>query len=99
MSIQRKIESILVTMALNGISSIKEDRCAYSLTHTLSESEFDKTIKTIKIHHNLKSQFNDSCPTNIDDEWGYYLQPVDSKEYDEEDDFCMMITMREIVWI
>ena len=72
----------------------------YTLSHTLTSQEFDVVVKHIMTALNLKPQHVDWCPgspTGDDFDNGYYVCPVEPREFDG-DDFNMVIQNDFVSW-
>jgi hypothetical protein len=102
---QKTAEDICVQLEQNNIS-VKDVGNSYLLTHYKTNDEFDKIIIAICVHMNLEPQDDkwfpgsptDSEETMADDnDFGYYVCPVDPEEYDGND-FDMFISKAEITW-
>lgn len=90
----RSIDDIIDTLRSKGIQCTPVPHNSYTLTHSLTNDEFDVVIKDVVQQHNLKPQNKDwfpgTCTGNLDD-YGYYVCPVVYDEYDEGDfDMCIM---------
>lgn len=95
------INDIVESMRQSGIAAEAiPNRMTYKLTHNLSKSDFEQTIRGLLGQWSLNPQRADwmpGSPTGNDEDWGFYVYPKFPDDW-EEGDFDLCIAFDEIYW-
>ena len=94
------LKQIVADMTLIGIETEKVPCMSYKLVHGWTKEQFENKIKNLLLAYPIKAQNSDwypGTPTDDEEDWGFYICPVDPTQWEEED-FDMSIMFEEIFW-
>ena len=80
----------------------------FKVSHSLTALQFDAVVKAVVKEFELEPQNSQWFPGNpaedetaegfVSDEFGYYIQPINPDDWDDEGEFYMLISNNLVTW-